>query len=260
MSDIVHVQSMQSNAYLAQLQEQLTRIENLVEGGKVVTIILTDNDRHLSLVVSRDGVVEKAAPIAPSATRKAPALADNNSLSALATNTFTFDVGEADRQIKPAYVQAQMAKSAKARADTSLERPMRSAPGVPVPKVSYDGDEWVLADDCTYAANDGFIITAKGGFKTDLASIPRILWPLIASFELSLPASIFHDLIYRWGGRVALPDGEVSPDDKIFSRQEADDLFLELMTRGKDVFWKRNLAYLAVHWFGESSWHERPTA
>jgi hypothetical protein len=33
-----------------------------------------------------------------------------------------------------------------------------------------------------------------------------------------------------------------------------------MMRDKKDGFWKRNLAYLAVHWFGESSWHERPTA
>lgn len=62
----------------------------------------------------------------------------------------------------------------------------------------------------------------------------------IASFELSLVAPVVHDLIYRSGGRVALPDGEISTPDTIFSRKEADDQFLEFMTRANVAYWKRN--------------------
>ncbi len=77
------------------------------------------------------------------------------------------------------------------------------------------------------------------GFRSDLASIPRLFWAIIASFELSLLAPIMHDLIYRSGGRVILPHGEVTPTGRIFERKEADDLFLELMTRAKVAYWKR---------------------
>ncbi|MGB4886276.1 MAG: DUF1353 domain-containing protein, partial [Nitrospira sp.] len=127
---------------------------------------------------------------------------------------------------------------------------------LPEPAVTYNNAEWVLLDDCRCAALDGFIVTAKRGFKTDLASIPRLLWGFIASFELSLVAPIVHDLIYGSAGTVALPDGEVTPADKRFDRKEADDLFLELMTRSKVAYWKRNVAYLAVRAFGGSSWRQ----
>lgn len=66
-----------------------------------------------------------------------------------------------------------------------------------------------------------------------------------------------HDLIYRCGGQVILPDGEVIPAGKLFSRKDADDVFLELMTRSKVAYWKRNVAYLAVRAFGQSSWQGR---
>lgn len=49
---------------------------------------------------------------------------------------------------------------------------------------------------------------------------------------------------------------EVSPADKIFERKEADDLFLELKARAKISYWKRNVAYLAVRGFGQSSWRQ----
>ena len=94
------------------------------------------------------------------------------------------------------------------------------------------------------------------GFRSDLASSPPLFWAIIASFELSLLAPIMHDLIYRSGGRVILPHGEVTPTGRIFERKEADDLFLELMTRAKVAYWKRNVAYLAVRGFGQSSWQE----
>jgi uncharacterized protein DUF1353 len=255
---IAHVQFMQSSMYLAQLQEQFGRIEKEIESGKTVTLNLTDNDRAISLRVSRDKVVEAAAPIELTASRKAPSLADNNRLTALATNTFTFDLGEANRQIEPAHLRAQTSKAAK-KADASAEHQTRLDPGVPTPAVSFIGSEWLVVDDFKYAANGGFAITAKRGFKTDLASVPRLFWGFIASFELSLAGPIYHDLIYRSGGRVVLPDGEVSPADKVFAREEADDLFLELMTRNRIAYWKRNVAYLAVRWFGESSWQNRST-
>ena len=65
-----------------------------------------------------------------------------------------------------------------------------------------------------------------------------------------------HDLIYRCGGSVILPAGDVSPAGKTFNRKDADDLFLELMTRSNISYWKRNVAYLAVRAFGQSSWKE----
>ena len=127
---------------------------------------------------------------------------------------------------------------------------------MPEPAVIYRDGVWTLAEDFVYLTNDNFTITVKNNYNTDLASIPRIFWGLISSFELSLAAPIVHDLIYRSAGDVKPPDGEVAPPGKIFTRQEADDIFLELMTRAKIAYWKRNVAYLAVRHFAEFAWRK----
>jgi hypothetical protein len=255
MPDIVHAQFTHTNAYLRQLIEQFARIDQHIENGETVTITMSDGDGSLSLTVSRDKVVERAAPPQRPATGKAPALADNDSLVAALTKSFSFDIGEANRKISIGEIQSHLANATAAKPAVGSAN-LRWAVELPEPAVTYNNAEWVLLDDCRCAALDGFIVTAKRGFKTDLASIPRLLWGFIASFELSLVAPIVHDLIYGSAGTVTLPDGEVTPADKRFDRKEADDLFLELMTRSKVAYWKRNVAYLAVRAFGGSSWRQ----
>ena len=255
MPDIVHAQFTHTNAYLTQLIEQFARIDQHIENGETVTITMSDGDGSISLTVSRDKVVERAAPPQRPATGKAPALADNDSLVAALTKSFSFDIGEANRKISIGEIQSHLANATAAKPAVGSAN-LRWAVELPDPAVTYNNAEWVLLDDCRCAALDGFIVTAKRGFKTDLASIPRLLWGFIASFELSLVAPIVHDLIYGSAGTVTLPDGEVTPADKRFDRKEADDLFLELMTRSKIAYWKRNVAYLAVRAFGGSSWRQ----
>ncbi|CBK42516.1 protein of unknown function [Nitrospira defluvii] len=255
MPDIVHAQFTHTNAYLTQLIEQFARIDQHIENGETVTITMSDGDGSISLTVSRDKVVERAAPPQRPATGKAPALADNDSLVAALTKSFSFDIGEANRKISIGEIQSHIANATAAKPAVGSANPRRALE-LPDPAVTYNNAEWVLLDDCRCAALDGFIVTAKRGFKTDLASIPRLLWGVIASFELSLVAPIVHDLIYGSAGTVTLPDGEVTPADKRFDRREADDLFLELMTRSKVAYWKRNVAYLAVRAFGGSSWRQ----
>lgn len=255
MPDIVHAQFTHTNAYLTQLIEQFARIDQHIENGETVTITMSDGDGSVSLTVSRDKVVERAAPPQRPATGKAPALADNDSLVAALTKSFSFDIGEANRKISIGEIQSHLANATAAKPAVGSAN-LRRALELPDPAVTYNNAEWVLLDDCRCAALDGFIVTAKRGFKTDLASIPRLLWGFIASFELSLVAPIVHDLIYGSAGTVTLPDGEVTPADKRFDRKEADDLFLELMTRSKVAYWKRNVAYLAVRAFGGSSWRQ----
>ena len=255
MPDIVHAQFTHTNAYLTQLIEQFARIDQHIENGETVTITMSDGDGSISLTVSRDKVVERAAPPQRPATGKAPALADNDSLVAALTKSFSFDIGEANRKISIGEIQSHLANATAAKPAVGSAN-LRWAVELPDPAVTYNNAEWVLLDDCRCAALDGFIVTAKRGFKTDLASIPRLLWGFIASFELSLVAPIVHDLIYGSAGTVTLPDGEVTPADKRFDRKEADDLFLELMMRSKVAYWKRNVAYLAVRAFGGSSWRQ----
>lgn len=256
MPDIVHAQFTHTNAYLTQLIEQFARIDQQIENGETITINMSDGDRSMSLTVSRDKVVERATPPQRPATGKAPALADNDSLVAALTKSFSFDIGEGNRKISTREIQSHLTNAAASKPAVGSGANLRRALELPEPAVTYNNAEWVLLDDCRYVALDGFMVTAKRGFKTDLASIPRLLWGFIASFELSLVAPIVHDLIYGSAGTVALPDGEVMPADKRFDRKEADDLFLELMTRSKVAYWKRNVAYLAVRAFGGSSWRQ----
>ncbi|HRC43687.1 MAG TPA: DUF1353 domain-containing protein [Nitrospira sp.] len=256
MPNIVHAQFTHTNAYLTQLIEQFARIDQQIENGETVTINMSAGDRLLSLTVSRGKVVERATPPQRPATGKAPTLADNDSLVAALTKSFSFDVGEANRKISIGEIQSHLTNATASKSAVGAGANLRRTLELPEPAVTYNNAEWVLLDDCRYAALDGFIVTAKRGFKTDLASIPRLLWGFIASFELSLVAPIVHDLIYGSAGTVALPDGEVTPADKRFDRKEADDLFLELMTRSKVAYWKRNVAYLAVRAFGGSSWRQ----
>lgn len=87
MPDIVHAQFTHTNAYLTQLIEQFTRIDQQIENGDTITINMSDGDRSMSLTVSRDKVVERATPPQRPAMGKAPALADNDSLVAALTKS-----------------------------------------------------------------------------------------------------------------------------------------------------------------------------
>jgi len=96
------------------------------------------------------------------------------------------------------------------------------------------------------------------GFDFDLASIPRFIWPLISSFELSLVAPLIHDYCYQYKGVAAhhvwLTDGV--PAQNMFddiTRAEADKLFLNLMIREGVPKWKAKSAYSAVRLFA-SRW------
>ncbi|MEP6925636.1 MAG: DUF1353 domain-containing protein [Pyrinomonadaceae bacterium] len=132
----------------------------------------------------------------------------------------------------------------------------REIDGVPEVKLTQKevGKWWVVVEDCSYQTN-GLTLTAPKDFQTDLASIPRFFWNIVAPFELSLPAPLFHDLIYRCEGKMVKP--KIDQPHK-FLRKDADDIFLELMVKKKVPIWKRTLAYWAVRGFAEFAWKNRP--
>jgi hypothetical protein len=94
-------------------------------------------------------------------------------------------------------------------------------------------------------------ITARTGFQFDRASIPRIFWAIISKDDLSAVPPLFHDLLYRFAGK--LPKKDVAPET-IFTREEADNLFLHLMKQSGVKEWRAWAAYQAVKKFGKSSW------
>lgn len=112
---------------------------------------------------------------------------------------------------------------------------------------------WETRDAFTY--HDGpRALTIPGGFRCDLASVPRRLWWLIAPFELSIAAPLLHDALYRHAGE--LPDGWCVPLAG-YTREQADRLFRDVMKAEGVPAWRRAAAYRAVRWFGGGAWRDR---
>jgi hypothetical protein len=97
-------------------------------------------------------------------------------------------------------------------------------------------------------------ITVPKGFKTDLASVPRVCWVLVAPFDVARPG-VVHDYIYwcirQYRGKL----GE-SQDVELVRRAKkaGDKVFKDAMTLSVHVAgWKRWAAHKAVVLFGASS-------
>ncbi len=82
--------------------------------------------------------------------------------------------------------------------------------------------------------------TVLPGFRTDLATIPRVATSIIPKIAHHLRPSIIHDWLYE--------------HDEGLTRLQADDLFLDAM-RGEGVPWaRRNIMHRAVRAFGGGLW------
>lgn len=83
-------------------------------------------------------------------------------------------------------------------------------------------------------------IVVPAGFETDFASIPRFFHRLIPKNGLYDKAAVIHDYLYSTG---------------VVAKQDADLVFFEAMLVLGVPSWKRNVMYLAVHWFGWMAWN-----
>ena len=106
---------------------------------------------------------------------------------------------------------------------------------------------WILKEPF-YMNKSGVIISIAEGYETDLASIPRVFWRVIAPFELSISAPLVHDYLYGNGG-VA--------QNQVLTREETDKLFLKIMEAEGVPWWRRKIAYRAVRMFAGFAWRER---
>jgi len=130
-----------------------------------------------------------------------------------------------------------------------VEQQVIEVPGLPPVHVTYLVRKkiWILTEDYLLSVAHGgriFEFNIRAGFKFDLASIPRVLWAIISSFELSLPAPLIHDQAYRFRGRPVFHTPKVT-----MSRKDADQIFLKLMQRAQVSGWKARAAYHAVRLF-----------
>ena len=96
-------------------------------------------------------------------------------------------------------------------------------------------------------------ITCKKGFKTDLASTPKILWNLIAPWDIAR-AAIIHDFLYL---KIRQYRAKPEPDMQgvAIAKKAADKVFLMAMqdAEPKVASWKIKAAYHAVVLFGRWS-------
>lgn len=98
----------------------------------------------------------------------------------------------------------------------------------------------------SFEENDGTstLITVPAGFTTDLASIPRILWPIFSPTGKYSAAAVVHDYLYKTH-RIQ--------GTKI-SRKTADKIFLLGMKALNVKPIKRTAMYAAVRCFGFLFW------
>ena len=90
----------------------------------------------------------------------------------------------------------------------------------------------------------GITFTLPIDFEFDLASVPRWLWPVISSFELSIVAPLIHDYLYRYNGKAIYHE----PVKRI-NRLAADRIFYDMMILEGIPKWKAEAAYRAVRTF-----------
>lgn len=108
-------------------------------------------------------------------------------------------------------------------------------------------DIWITAD--TYTDQE-YRITVPANYETNLASIPRCLWSIIAPFELSEVAPLVHDYLYDHAG---IPV-EICGETRIVKKREADKIFRRIMKREGVPGWKRFAGYWAVRLFASGAW------
>lgn len=125
---------------------------------------------------------------------------------------------------------------------------------LPRPALDYDVRRavWVLTRRYSLV-HDGCTLTIPKGYTLDLASVPRVLWWFISSFELGLIGPLLHDFLYQCKGE---PGTAIRPP-RTFTRQQVDRIFLAVMEREGVSAIRRRLAYIAVRLFGAHAWRVR---
>ena len=99
-------------------------------------------------------------------------------------------------------------------------------------------------------------ITVPTGFITDLASTPRLLWNVIAPFDVAR-AAIVHDLLYKAIRKYRWTKGLIEEDKELIAnaKKASDKVFLLAMKDAspKVSGWKIYSAWKAVDLFGRWS-------
>lgn len=101
-----------------------------------------------------------------------------------------------------------------------------------------------------YTTLAGVRIFVPLGFQTDLLSAPRFMWTItgLSPDGLYRVAAVIHDYLYSLQG--ALPGLPAA-----YTREQCDDILLEIMTRINIPWAQRKAAFYAVRLFGGTHWN-----
>lgn len=106
------------------------------------------------------------------------------------------------------------------------------------------GSTWQLAEPLTYNHTHYGLINVPSGFKTDLASVPRIAWRIVnPSTSGTRRPAVIHDYIYN-----CLTNR--------FGRKQADKIFYDALRECGTNYLLVNLMYFAVRIGGKGSWRD----
>ncbi len=123
----------------------------------------------------------------------------------------------------------------------------------PVPNSKF----WIVRRGFTYHIGTKYSknkVVIPFGFKTDFASVPRLLWGLIPPWGRYGKATIVHDYLYQ-----NHQDTNLTLLKRMFSseRKKADTIFKEAMQVLAVKRWKVFVMYWGVRIGGWLSWKER---
>lgn len=107
----------------------------------------------------------------------------------------------------------------------------------------YHKNAFKLCESLPVVVDDDLVMIPVG-FKTDLASIPRIIYPIYSPNDRdSIGPAILHDFLYCC--------------DKRYTKREADDIFYYALLQNKVPTFKSMMYYGAVRFFGETSFQKQ---
>lgn len=120
-----------------------------------------------------------------------------------------------------------------------------------------DSDEWILLEPFKWHVgeyNSEEIIIVPQGFRTDFASIPKLIRAFINPVGKIKPAALVHDYLYNLRGVYADPaNGNI----RKYSRKESDGIFLQIMKAVNMPWLERHSAYRGVRLGGWAFWNKK---
>lgn len=114
--------------------------------------------------------------------------------------------------------------------------------------------DYFYVDETTF--DEPVVIFVPAGFHCDLASVPRLVRPLIEPYELSIIGPFIHDVLYRYAGQ--LPKGWLLPDEppRAYTLRQTDALLKRIMDQEGIPEWRGTVAWLGVRAGGWWSWRK----